>query len=65
MGLAQTVLLKWTPIFEWCVVICGRENRYQNDTCFKEIKLRVQNLLIFLGSRVLTKFEESILTIIQ
>jgi len=31
--------LKWTPIFEWCVVRYGSKNGHQKDMCCKEIGL--------------------------
>jgi hypothetical protein len=36
--------LKWTPIFDWCVVRCGSENKQQKEILgVKEICLCVQN----------------------
>ena len=39
-------------VFEWCVVWCGSKNGYQEDPCFKDIKLRPQYLFAILGSIV-------------
>jgi hypothetical protein len=52
----------WTPTFEWYEVRCGSRNRHQKDMCLKEIRLRAQNLLIFLGS-VVNMIEGSCMTI--
>ena len=42
----------WTPIFVWCVVRRDLKNWHQKDMCWKEIGLRVQNILAIPGSIV-------------
>ena len=43
---------QWTPISTWYVVRCGSKNGDPKDMCLKEIGLRVQNMIIILGTIV-------------
>ena len=42
--------LRRTLIFEWYVVWCGSKNKYQKDTCLKEIGLHAQNMITIVAS---------------
>jgi hypothetical protein len=47
-GCYYVIYLKWTPIFEWCVVRCKSKNGHHKATCLKEIELCLLCLLIIL-----------------
>ena len=47
-GPTPVTYLERTPIFEWCMVRCGSNNRHQKDMCLKEFGMHVQNLLTIL-----------------
>ena len=40
--------LKWTPIFEWCVIRCRFKNKHKKGMCLNDIGLCVQGLLAIL-----------------
>jgi hypothetical protein len=40
--------LKWTPIFEWYLDMCGSKNTYQKDTRLKEIGSCTQSMITIL-----------------
>ena len=48
--------------FEWYVVRCGSKNGYEKDMCLKETRLRIQNMIITLGS-IANILEETHITI--
>jgi hypothetical protein len=48
----SNIVIIWTCISEWYVVIYGSNDGHQNDTCFKEIGLHAQNMLAILHSIV-------------
>lgn len=35
---------KWTPMFKWCLDVCGSKNEYQKDMYLKEIKSHTQSM---------------------
>ena len=51
----------WTPLCVWYVVGCGSKNGYQKDAHLKEIGLRVQNMIIVMGS-IINMFGETYMT---
>lgn len=53
-GYYLVVFFNGIPIFEWCAVSCGYKNTHHEDTCLKEIALRVYTLLSTLNSMVIT-----------
>lgn len=36
--------LKWTPIFELCIVGCGSKNKHTQKTCFRKIPTDVMKI---------------------
>lgn len=53
-----------TPMFEWYAVWCGSNNGHQNDTCLKEVGLRVSNNITILNSTFnIVEEEDSCMTI--
>ena len=41
VGFIRLLILRRTPVFEWCVVRCGSKNEYQKNICLKETGLEV------------------------
>ena len=48
--------LNQPPIYEWYVVRCGSNNKYQKYTCLKEIRVCAENMITILNSVVKTMF---------
>ena len=44
--------LKWTLIFQWCVIRCGSRNKHQTYMCIQELGLHASHLFTILGSIV-------------
>ena len=49
------ILLR-TPRFEWYVVRCGSNHKYQKDICLKEAGLRAHNMITVLNSIININF---------
>lgn len=43
-GCKSIAHLKYTLIFEWCLIKCGFKNGHAKDMCLTKIELCVQNL---------------------
>ena len=52
MWLIQSLFLLEHPMSKWYVVWCGSKNKYQKDTCLKEVKIYAKNLISKLDSIV-------------
>ena len=41
----SNIMIIWTPLFEWYLVMCGSKNGHQKYMCLKEIGLCAQHVL--------------------
>ena len=56
VGCCSVTFVDRTPIFDWCVVRRGSKNGHLEDTCFKEISLRLHILLILIPLSIADTF---------
>ena len=49
----SNIAIIWTPIIDRYVYKCGPKKGHQEDMCLKDIGLRVQHMLIILGSIII------------
>ena len=52
--------LNRTPIFEWHVVWCGSNIKYQQDMLLREIGLHIQNMVMTILSLSVNIIEEAL-----
>lgn len=45
----MVILLNWWTIFKWCLAGLGVKNGHQEDTCYDEISLCAQNMILGLA----------------